>query len=192
MRTFFDQQNMRRANFLSRVFGIFSEEIVKVWAEDERAPYRNLGRPQLQLNGRRLSPIDFTLQERTTGRSFVAEMKCEISYERFKYLTLTNPRQLDHHKKDAFAAFLAHARSPSEAAIRGTPVETHGAILIWGDATQEGVEAVAAEFNFHDVLTISNILSDLREWQTPAWTELLGEVQTWNNDLGKWLEFGSA
>jgi putative transcriptional regulator len=36
-----------RGKFLSRLFGIFSETIVQVWSEDERAPYKNHGRPRL-------------------------------------------------------------------------------------------------------------------------------------------------
>ncbi len=36
----------QRAKFLSRLFGIFSEKIVDVWARDERAPYEGLGRPK--------------------------------------------------------------------------------------------------------------------------------------------------
>ncbi len=190
MKDFFDKNDERRANFLSRVFGIFSEEIVRVWIDDERAPYRcGGGRPKLQ-HGDKKRIIDFTLQERSTNRIFVAEMKCEIAYKNFKFLTLTNPQQLDHHKKDAFNAFLDYAGKPNVAVIQKVPVKTHGAILIWGNTSQVGIDAVMAEYRFHDVLAISNILSDLREWQTPAWTKLLREVQTWNNDLGEWLEFG--
>ena len=37
-----------RAKFLSRVFGVFSEELVRIWANDSRAPYANLGRPTLR------------------------------------------------------------------------------------------------------------------------------------------------
>ena len=42
-----DDAPAARAEFLSRLFGIFSETIVQIWSEDERAPYRNLGRPTL-------------------------------------------------------------------------------------------------------------------------------------------------
>src|SRR5690349_3332416 len=62
-----------RAKFLSRLFGIFSEEIVSLWAQDDRAPYRSLGRPTIKVVGtNRGHTLDFTLRERTTGKVFVA------------------------------------------------------------------------------------------------------------------------
>lgn len=38
-----------RGKYLARVFGIFSEELVRIWAADPRAPYKNLGRPTLRM-----------------------------------------------------------------------------------------------------------------------------------------------
>ena len=40
-----------RGKYLSRVFGIFSEEIVRIWAADPRAPFEDLGRPTLRVDG---------------------------------------------------------------------------------------------------------------------------------------------
>jgi hypothetical protein len=38
----------QRSKFLSRLFRIFSERLVTIWANDERAPFENLGRPTLR------------------------------------------------------------------------------------------------------------------------------------------------
>jgi hypothetical protein len=130
------------------------------------------------------------LQDRKTGQIFVAEMKCEIAFERFKYLTLTGPRLLDHHKKEAFAAFLNYARGPSTAIVGGSQIATDGAILIWGDATSDGVASVQHEFGFHDVLSVTHIIAELRAWQSPEWQALVSEVQNWTAELGSWLEYG--
>ncbi len=35
----------KREKFLSRLFGIFSEEIVNIWYQYEDLPYENLGMP---------------------------------------------------------------------------------------------------------------------------------------------------
>src|SRR5258706_11924001 len=105
--------NPKRGKFLSRVLGIFSEEIVDIWAGDDRAPYENLGRPTLRGVGQeahRIPPLDFTFRCRKTGKTYPAEMKCEIEFQQYKFLVLNDVSQLKHHKKPAFAALCAAAR----------------------------------------------------------------------------------
>lgn len=43
----FHSKDPARDNFLSRLFGMFNEDIVRYWARDEQAPYENEGRPTL-------------------------------------------------------------------------------------------------------------------------------------------------
>lgn len=106
-----------RGKFLSRVFGIFSEAIVHIWSEDDRAPYRNLGRPTLRGASPVRNPtLDFLFECRRTGRRFVVEQKCEIQFNGFRYSTLTGREQLRHHNKNAFAAFLAAAKGDAPGA----------------------------------------------------------------------------
>lgn len=38
LETIFRTGNARRDNFRARVFAMFSEDIVRIWARDERAP----------------------------------------------------------------------------------------------------------------------------------------------------------
>jgi hypothetical protein len=153
-----------RAKFLSRIFGIFSEEIILLWASDERAPYESLGRPTIKTPGdNRGHTLDFTLRQRSSGKIYVAEMKCEIEYQNFKYFVLEQVEQLEHHKKPAFEALLKAARSsPVQTAyVGGKSINMHGAILIWTSVTPEGKEAVMASKGFHDVLSIEDICHDL-------------------------------
>jgi hypothetical protein len=127
-----------RGKFLSRLFGIFSEEIVSLWAKDARAPYESLGRPTIKVEGdQRGHTLDFTLRDRSTGKVYVAEMKCEIEYENYKYFVLERVDQLAHHGKPAFAALLkaAERSEPQTVFVGGKPIGIDGAILIWGCAT---------------------------------------------------------
>jgi hypothetical protein len=175
-----------RAKFLSRIFGIFSEEIVSLWARDERAPYENLGRPTIKsLGDSRGHTLDFTLRERSSGNIYVAEMKCEIEYQNFKYFVLERVEQLEHHKKPAFEAFLKAARSSPDQSINvgGRCINTHGAILIWGSVTSEGREAVMASRGFHDVLSIAAICHDLSSWNDAGYRTLIAQRQEWCNEL---------
>lgn len=175
-----------RAKFLSRIFGIFSEDIVSLWASDARAPYENLGRPTLKSsNDRHGYTLDFTLKERATGNIYVAEMKCEIEYQKFKYFVLDNVEQLAHHKKPAFDAFL-RATSPSTdqvVYVKGKRVDTHGAILIWGSVSMDGKKAVMASKGFRDILSVANICDDLISWNHDGYRALIVQRQEWCNDL---------
>jgi hypothetical protein len=175
-----------RAKFLSRIFGVFSEEIVLLWANDHRAPYESLGRPTIKTPGdNRGHTLDFTLRERSTGKVFVAEMKCEIEYQRFKYFVLERADQLAHHKKPAFDALLKAAACSANQTVyvSGKPIGTHGAILIWGSATQEGRKAVIQSAGFHDVLTIAEICQDLLSWSHAGYSALIAQRQEWCNEL---------
>ena len=175
-----------RAKFLSRIFGIFSEEIVSLWARDDRAPYENLGRPTIKTpNDNRGHTLDFTLRERSSGNIYVAEMKCEIEYQNFKYFVLERVEQLEHHKKPAFDALLKTARSSPDqiAYVGGKSINTHGAILIWGSVTSEGRKAVMASKGFHDVLSIADICHDLSSWNHEGYRTLIAQRREWCNEL---------
>jgi hypothetical protein len=175
-----------RGKFLSRVFGIFSEEIVRIWAADPRAPFEDLGRPTLRMDGEdERSTLDFTFRSRETGQVYPAEMKCEIEYEGYRYFVLTDIGQLKHHSKPAFAALLAAAtRTPGlRAFVQRREVAVHGAILVWGAATAAGRTAVVNDKGFFAVLTIADMVADLQAWQSAPFRTLIEERRTWSNEL---------
>jgi hypothetical protein len=178
-----------RAKFLSRVFGIFSEEIVRIWAGDARAPYEEVepgGRPTLKAAGAtRGHTLDFLLRDRSTHQVFVVEMKCEIEYQDFRYFVLEKPEQLEHHTKDAFRAFLAAAGAGSRpsATVRGQEVAYDGAILIWGAVSEEGRQAVRAQTGLRDVLSMEAICADLATWRDPHYAQLLQDRLRWSREM---------
>lgn len=137
--------------FLSRVFGIFSEEIVRIWAADPRAPFEGMGRPTLRVAGdSKGSTLDFTFRSRHTGLAYPAELKCEIEYQRYRYFVLTDIGQLKHRIKPAFDALLvAAAKNPGvRTCVQQHEISIDGAILVWGAATPEGRAAVIREKGF--------------------------------------------
>ena len=77
--------------FLSRLFGLFSEDVVRHWCRCPEARYGDLGRPYLRFPTERYGhTLDFTLRDRQTGETFVAELKCELEYDNYRYLRLTD------------------------------------------------------------------------------------------------------
>jgi hypothetical protein len=182
----FRSSDPRRDKFLSRLFGLFSEDVVRHWALAEEAKYKDLGRPTLFKEGvPRWHTLDFTLRDRSTGQTFISEMKSELEFESYRYLRLADPRQLDHHKGAAFLKFIQMARDPMafEVRIVGKTVKVDGAILVWGAITPEGRDATIAEYGFADVLSVEEMLRDLRRWDPPAWKQRVDELRRWSLEL---------
>ena len=189
-------ENRARAKFLARVFGIFSEDIVRRWSKLAGAPYEDLGRPTVRFDGKATkSTLDFTLRNKESNKTYVAEMKCEIEYGKFKYFVLTSPEQLKHHmKKPAFRLFLRAACEPSAARVtvprrsvrRSVPVD--GAILIWGAATQRGCADVREKFNLADVLTVESMVDDLTRSNDENYIAMLEDRRKWLNEMFYGLE----
>lgn len=184
-----DANNNRiRAKFLSRVLGIFSEEIVSIWAQDERAKYQNLGRPTLRdSSDERGHQLDFSFQCRKTKKLFVAEMKCEIEYENFRYFVLEKRAQLTHHeKKPAFQKFLRCVTSsvnPPKVYIAGEARAIDGAILVWGAVSDQGRQDVCTRAGISEVLSLEDICADLASWKNQEFFELLESRLTWCTEL---------
>jgi len=189
------QADRERAKFLSRVLGIFSEQIVSAWTRDERSPYENCGRPTIKTGeGDRGYTLDFTLRERATGKVYVGEMKCEIEFQNFKFFVLEDASQLDHHKKPAFEAFLRAARPTGDQTVfvKKNSIDTHGAILIWGAVTPEGRDGAIKAKGFHDVLSVEEICADMASWNCARYAALIEQRQTWCNELFTGLLKGRA
>ena len=166
------QEPDHRAKFLARVFGIFSENIVRLWSASAGAPYEDLGRPTVRFDdddeATRPPTLDFTLRDKASKKTYVAEMKCEIEYKNFRYFVLTSPDQLKPKMtKPAFKSFLRAACEPSAARVTvprrsvRLPVAVDGAILVWGAATPMGCADVREKFKLADVLTVESMVDDL-------------------------------
>lgn len=182
----FRTANGGRDNFLSRLFGIFNEDIVRIWCNDARSPYDNVGRPTIRsVMGGKGYTLDFALKERATERIFVSEMKCELAYDGYKYLVLSASHQVEHHKGAAFKVFLDTLKYPDnyKITINGKPQKTSGAILVWGHCTDEGRNSASTVYGFHTVLSLQDMINDLREWQNDTYMGFLGERQAWCNQL---------
>lgn len=190
MAEFFQTHDSDRDKFLARLFGLFSESLVRDWCSDPRSPYLDRGRPTLWApKDVRGSTLDFTLQDRTTGKTYVAEMKAELEFERYRYLTLRQVDQLKHHGSPAFRRLRDIARDPAayEVRVQGKPIDVDGAILIWGAVEDEGRASVIEETGMAAVLSFEAIIRDLRAWSTGAYTHRVNRLEKAAADLFAWL-----
>lgn len=175
-----------RDKFFSRVFGIFNEEIVRCWGRSPQAPYEELGRPTIKpVGAKRGYTLDFTFRSKNDGLVYIAEMKCELEYENYRYLTLESPSQLDHHSKEAFRIFLDAPQNMSQYAVtvKGRSQTINGSILVWGRYTEQGRASVIVQHGFSDILSLEVIINDLMAWRNQAYTELIRQYERWCGEL---------
>ena len=193
MEALFRRPETGRGPYLSRLFAFFSEEVVRHWAGCDQAPYRDIGRPVVwDEAGDRYHVLDFTLERRIDGRTFVAELKCEIEFEGYRYLALHGPEQVKHHELGAaFQKFLRLAREPTSlrVTIGGKPVAVDGCALVWGVTSAEGRHAAMRHYGLADVLSIETMLQDLQNWQPETWAECVQKRRRWSDELFDWLSY---
>src|SRR4029077_15710082 len=124
--------------------------------------YCNVGRPFIwDTDGKLFHVLDFTLERRSDGQRYVAELKCEIEFEKYAFLELTGPSQVHHHEKGAaFQKLLEVAHDPQsrKITIGGKDQKVVGSILVWGSMTSEGRVDTMAHYGFADVLSIDHML----------------------------------
>lgn len=189
---FFRSNKPERDAFLSRLFGMFSEEVVRAWCAIESNPFEDLGRPTLRGHSiERYYTLDFTLRERETDRVFVAEMKCELQFDNYRQLLLRDAKQIERHRKSlAFAHFLALAKEPAryQVAIAGKPISIDGAILVWGDMDPDANAMVAREFGIYRVLSVAEIIRDLASDRPASWHDRIETWHRWSNELFEFLD----
>jgi len=189
--------SLERDNFLSRVFGVFNEDIVRIWCKNQESSYTDLGRPSFYNSKGKYThtTLDFTLED-TDKHAYVAEMKCELAFEKYKYLELDLVTDLRHHKKIGFKRFLKMAREPGAFEVRiagenGTKIPIKGAILIWGHVNTEHRDEIAKHFNFHDILSLQDIINDLIEWNDKEYYDYIAGKHEWITEMINYLSIKS-
>ncbi len=112
--------DFKRVNFISRLFGLFNEQVVVHWCSCEQAEFSNLGRPTIRASDPKSRAIlDFALEGRRgpeQGKVFVAEMKCWLAAEQGRHLRLTTMDFANPYCREnkSFQTFLDFAKAPAE------------------------------------------------------------------------------
>lgn len=190
----FRSEEPGRGAFLSRLFAFFSEEVVRHWAACEQSPYRDVGRPVVWDEAGRYHVLDFTLERNSDGARFVTEMKCEIEFQNYRFLSLVDGSEVEHHVAGAaFQKLLRLADDPRSlrVTIGGKEQVVAGSGLVWGVVTPEGKEAAISRYGFSEVLAVEDMLRDLAGWQPKAWADFTATRKRWADELFDWLTYSS-
>jgi hypothetical protein len=176
----------RQHNFQARLFGIFNEEIVRIWAKSNSDGYCDLGRPTVYLSNGKHPTFDFTLQK--DEKNYLTEMKCWLPFENYKYFELNDAEQLGKVAKDgAFKVFMDIAQQLTDFTVKvsgakeATPI--HGVILIWGKVKSDKKEEIKNATKIHEILALEDIIEDLLEAQNKEYTNLIARYREWSNSF---------
>lgn len=100
---FFHGSEPTRDTYVSRLFGLFSEEVVRAWWTCPEAPSTDLGGPTPCDPGLvRGHTLDFTLRSRDSGKDYAAEPNCELEYDGYRSLVLTHGDRLRRHTSGVY------------------------------------------------------------------------------------------
>lgn len=180
-----DEADRKRGKYLSRLFGIFSEDIVRIWAADENCHYKDLGRPSIRFEGKTYT-LDFTFQHKQSRKVYIVEQKCEIEFQNYKHFILDKKEQLFHHikAKKAFVAFLEAAKKNIIfSSISQQEIKIDGTILIWGAATPKGINDIKLEYKIDDIFTLEKIIDDLILWRNEDFYKFVRDRIVWSNEM---------
>lgn len=173
--------NSKRDKFLSRIFGIFNEEIIRIWCENEKSPFTNIGRPTIYDDNGKHYTLDFLLKD-NENRLFVTEMKCEIEYQKYQFLTLKEAKQFKHHRsKRAFELFLDLSKNPKKYDVKcgGNKKNIDGTALVWGRISTAGEVEIKQEFDIEHVISTERVVADLIGWKDEGFRNIMNLYKSW-------------
>ena len=178
--------NIERDKFVSRFFGLFNEEIARIYFNSSYSMYLNLGRPTIKKDGKKYT-LDFTLKNKETEKIYICEMKCEMQYNNYSRLELEAFKQISSHKKEAFKWFLDIANNPSIYKIETNKnaVNADGIILLWGKITNdiEKIIEIKKHFNIHDILSLENMINIMIKNDHKEYYDYINKRKKWINDF---------
>lgn len=181
-------------NYQSRILGLFSEEIVKIWVASPYSDYENLGRPTVYVDGSRYT-FDFAFQPKHDKKIYIVEMKCWIPFENFKYFVLDGDfLQKARGQKSPFGAFLKLAHGDikhhrvsvtnnQEKPTRKEIERVSGFILIWGKANLDSVEEIKASTGLSEILGLEDMIQAMIDNEHQPYVALIKNYQDWSNSL---------
>ena len=168
-------QELTNANFKSRIFGIFSEEIVRIWLKNPKCKYDDLGRPTLyDLNIQKLAQLDFTLRNKKTKKLFIAEQKCFYGYRKGRMETISNSdvfiknfeswSKMKMKQTKAWECFVNFNQKKYHIKINKEEKIIDGRILIWAKYDEAGKKRMLDDLKLNEIISIEEVIKDLIRW----------------------------
>ena len=191
-------KDYKRASYLSRVFGIFYEDLIKYcWAEEG---YSLRGRPSVYDMDDNYLKKTYDYMVEKNGKKFIVEAKCYVAYQNFTEMELTT-RLLDKYATPSDnSAFQFFLKLGSEKELfnkykfyysdvktgEKNPFSPDGKILIWARVTKDEDEKkrIKEKYNFSDLLSVEEMINKNKKNDAYKYIQ---DLKNWTDDLFKKL-----
>lgn len=193
MDIFNDTLNTKQANFLSRIIGIFSEDVVRFWLENKKCKYNFLGRPQVWTeNDSKKYSLDYLLQDKKTKKCYIAEQKCFFGFKDGKLKKISEAETFSivfdkwsNEKRNhtvAWARFIEF-NNDSHVSIKNKKCDVSGKILVWASCDKKAKKDFQKKHNIFDVVSFEQVIRDLNKWEDRKYLGFLKDRKKWINQL---------
>ena len=187
--------DIKRANYLARVFAIFYETLLEIWLKNQG--FESMGRPSIYDKNE--NPLrktyDYTLKK--NGEYFIVEAKCYLAYSEFKHLELTSGSlELLLGGEDNFNFFCnLGQKEPYEKYKFYYPHSSDdyftpdGKILIWSKVKKSEIEKIKNNYKFSDIFSIEDAINDMiKEAKSGSligkeYHNLISKYKEWSDEL---------
>lgn len=194
----FTKETKSQVNFLSKIFATFNQDIIKIWCDNpNNKQYNYVSREPIIVVGEERTRLDHLLEK--NGKNFIVEQKNFFGYKGGlitiidddpiflkNFDSWSNSKNKDQ-KSQAWQKFSSlHFKKNLEPFVKlknGEIKIIHGKILIWSKGTKEGKKILKHKLYLNDILTIEDMVIDLKKWGDADFKKLLKEKKKWINNL---------
>ncbi len=191
----------KRDSFMAMLLGTFIERSGEAWCSTTGCRYKHLGRPTIRERGtKNKSTVDY-LWEDASGKQYVGEAKCWISYDNYRRfpLTLAKLQAFERLKgNNPLKFFLRYTRDPTAFDVDYTRFEGDkpqrcspcGSIIVWSSLAPGAKSELMNHYGLADVLSFEELLDGIHPQASAQWTSHLGTLRGWATDLFDFIEKG--
>ncbi|MBK9222222.1 MAG: hypothetical protein IPO16_08865 [Saprospiraceae bacterium] len=179
-----------KVNFLSRIFGVFSEEIVKIWCDNKNNnDFEYIGKPHIKEGNKRPIVLDHLLKSKNTY--FIVEQKNFHGYKNGKLSSMEDTDEFfknfeswsigksKNQKSKAWDIFINFTKKPKEVKYDGKIIPQAKTLLIWSKGTDVGRYKFVQKYGISKVLFLEQMKNDLIKWKDPAYIKLIKDKKKW-------------
>jgi hypothetical protein len=194
----YSKENKAKVNFLSRFFGTFNQEILKLWCENENnKDFKYLkSEPSLYIDQNKKPRLDHLIEYK--GKNFIVEQKAFYGFQNgnltkmddamdyIKRFDQWSLRKIKEQRSKAWVFFVELDFSEEKeykVFIKEKAYQVHGKILVWSQATENGKIKFKEKLKLDHILLIEDMISDLAKWQDVTFKETLKLKQSWIDEI---------
>lgn len=196
----YSKENKEEVNFLSRIFGVFSEEIVKIWCANDliNEGYKYIGKPHIKIKDKkRPLELDHLLYSEIKNEYYLVEQKSFHGYKNGKLASMEDTDiflksfktwsrgKSKNQKSKAWDIFINFVEHPMEVNCNGNSYHDIKTLLIWSKGTPEGKRKFIdnSGIGVSEVLFLIDLKNALIQCEDQQYKALIDKKKKWIDEL---------